>query len=79
MILNSALNTEFTFTVGWQHYLMIGIYFLVLIGIGLYAYKHSTSSMDEYTLGGRNIGPLGNCLISWCSRYVRLDAHGSTR
>ena len=57
MILNSALNTEFTFTVGWQHYLMIGIYFLVLIGIGLYAYKHSTSSMDEYTLGGRNIGP----------------------
>lgn len=56
MILNTAFNA-FTFTVGWQHYLMIGLYFLVLIGIGVYAYKTSTSNLNEYMLGGRNLGP----------------------
>lgn len=56
MILNAAFNA-FTFTVGWQHYLMIALYFLVLIGIGVYAYKTSTSNLNEYMLGGRNLGP----------------------
>lgn len=67
MILNSALNADFTFSVGWQHYLMIGLYFLVLVGIGLYAYKQSTSTMDEYTLGGRNIGPWVTALSAGAS------------
>lgn len=67
MILNSALNTDFTFSVGWQHYLMIALYFLVLVGIGLYAYKQSTSTMDEYTLGGRNIGPWVTALSAGAS------------
>ena len=67
MILNSALNADFTFSVGWQHYLMIGLYFLVLVGVGLYAYKQSTSTMDEYTLGGRNIGPWVTALSAGAS------------
>lgn len=67
MILNSALNADFTFSVGWQHYLMIGLYFLLLVGIGLYAYKQSTSTMDEYTLGGRNIGPWVTALSAGAS------------
>ena len=67
MILNSALNSGFTFSVGWQHYLMIGLYFLLLVGVGLYAYKQSTSTMDEYTLGGRNIGPWVTALSAGAS------------
>ena len=67
MILNSALNSGFTFSVGWQHYLMIALYFLLLAGIGYYAYKQSTSTMDEYTLGGRNIGPWVTALSAGAS------------
>lgn len=34
----------------------IGIYFLLMVGIGFYAYKKSTSNVDEFLLGGRKMG-----------------------
>lgn len=60
-------NTGFSFSVGWVEYLMIGIYFIILLGIGFYAYKQSTSSLDEYTLGGRNLGPWVTALSAGAS------------
>lgn len=35
----------------------IGLYFLLMVGIGFYAYKKSTSNVDEFLLGGRRLGP----------------------
>ncbi|UTH14916.1 sodium/proline symporter PutP [Macrococcus equipercicus] len=43
-------------------YVMIAVYFLILLGIGYYAYKQSTSTLDEYMLGGRSLGPLVTAL-----------------
>jgi solute:Na+ symporter, SSS family len=34
----------------------IGLYFLLMIGIGFYAYRKSTSNVDEFLLGGRKLG-----------------------
>lgn len=34
----------------------IGLYFLLMIGIGFYAYRKSTSNVDEFLLGGRKMG-----------------------
>src|SRR5690606_2698427 len=34
----------------------IGLYFLLMVGIGFYAYKKSTSNVDEFLLGGRKMG-----------------------
>lgn len=33
-----------------------GLFPIVLIAIGVYAYNKSTSNLNEYMLGGRNIG-----------------------
>lgn len=65
MILNSM--NGFSFTAGWVEILMVLLYFALLIGIGVYAYKKSTSSLDEYTLGGRNIGPWVTALSAGAS------------
>jgi len=46
--------------------LMISVFFIVSIGIGLYYSKRSKSA-DEFTLGGRNVGP-------WLSAF----AYGTT-
>ncbi len=32
-------------------------YFVLMLGIGVYAYKKSTASSEEYILGGRNLPP----------------------
>src|SRR5687767_9604912 len=34
----------------------IGLYMLLMIAIGFYAYKKSTSNVDEFLLGGRKLG-----------------------
>lgn len=60
-------NMSFTFTAGWIEFLMIGIYFAGMLYIGYYAYKKSTSSLDEYTLGGRNLGPWVTALSAGAS------------
>ncbi len=41
----------------WQTYIMLSAYFIILLGIGYYGFKQSTSNVSEYMLGGRNIGP----------------------
>jgi sodium/proline symporter len=43
------------------------IYFIVMIGIGLYAYKTSTSDMQEYMLGGRTLSPKVTALSAGAS------------
>ncbi|MEM0515358.1 sodium/proline symporter PutP [Pseudoalteromonas sp. YIC-827] len=35
----------------------LAIYFIVMLGIGLYAYKQSTDDVSGYMLGGRNLSP----------------------
>ncbi len=35
----------------------LGSYFVLMIGIGLYAWRKSTSSVSEFMLGGRNLPP----------------------
>ncbi|KTG23833.1 proline:sodium symporter PutP [Idiomarina sp. WRN-38] len=35
----------------------LAAYFIVMLGIGLYAYKKSTDSVSGYMLGGRGLGP----------------------
>ncbi|WP_421041955.1 sodium/proline symporter PutP [Mammaliicoccus vitulinus] len=52
---------------GWQTYFMIIVYFIVLLAIGYYAYKQSTSNLDEYMLGGRSIGPYVTALSAGAS------------
>jgi SSS family solute:Na+ symporter/sodium/proline symporter len=37
--------------------LSLTLYFIVMLGIGLYAYKKSTSDVSGYMLGGRNLSP----------------------
>ena len=33
------------------------IYFAIMLGIGFYAWRKSTSNSEEYVLGGRNLPP----------------------
>ncbi|ETW14105.1 proline:sodium symporter [Roseivivax marinus] len=35
----------------------LAAYFILMLGIGVYAYKNATSSSEEYILGGRNLPP----------------------
>lgn len=37
--------------------LALTIYFVAMLGIGIYAYRQSTSNLSEYMLGGRQLGP----------------------
>jgi sodium/proline symporter len=45
----------------------LGLYFIVMIGIGLYAYKKSTSDAAGYMLGGRNLSPSVTALSAGAS------------
>lgn len=45
----------------------LSLYFAVMIGIGLYAFKKSTSDMQEYMLGGRNLSPKVTALSAGAS------------
>ena len=35
----------------------LGLYFIAMLGIGLYAYRKSTSDVAGYMLGGRSLSP----------------------
>lgn len=37
--------------------LALGIYFLSMLAIGLYAYRQSSDNLSDYMLGGRKLGP----------------------
>ena len=45
----------------------LAIYFLAMLGIGLYAYQRSTSDMHAYMLGGRNLSPKVTALSAGAS------------
>lgn len=45
----------------------LSAYFLIMLGIGLYAYKESTSDLNEYMLGGRNLHPAVGALSAGAS------------
>lgn len=51
----------------WETYVMIAVYFTILLAIGFYAYKRSTSTLDEYMLGGRDLGALVTALSAGAS------------
>ncbi|WP_226683055.1 sodium/proline symporter PutP [Sutcliffiella horikoshii] len=38
-------------------FISLALYFIVMLGIGLYAYKTSTDDISGYMLGGRQLGP----------------------
>nr|WP_286235311.1 sodium/proline symporter PutP [Thalassotalea sediminis] len=41
----------------FETFLSLGLYFLAMLGIGLYAYRKSTSDVSGYMLGGRSLSP----------------------
>ncbi|GAA6185138.1 sodium/proline symporter PutP [Aliiglaciecola sp. NS0011-25] len=43
------------------------VYFIVMLGIGLYAFRESTSDMTEYMLGGRTLSPKMTALSAGAS------------
>ncbi len=45
----------------------LGIYFAVMIAIGVYAWRKSTSTSDGYLLGGRDLGPAVTALSAGAS------------
>lgn len=38
-------------------WIALALYFALMLGIGLYAWRKSTSDLDGYVLGGRDLGP----------------------
>ncbi len=45
----------------------ISIYFLIMLGIGYYSYRKSTSDVHEFLLGGHQIGPVVTALSAGAS------------
>ena len=45
----------------------IGLYFLVMLGIGLYSFKQSNTDVEGYMLGGRNLSPKVTALSAGAS------------
>ena len=45
----------------------LGAYFLVMIGIGIYAYFKQANDTEGYMLGGRNLGPAVTALSAGAS------------
>lgn len=45
----------------------LALYFIVMLGIGLYAYRKSTSDVDGYMLGGRSLSPSVTALSAGAS------------
>ena len=45
----------------------LGAYFVLMMAIGLYAYKNSTSDVSEYMLGGRKLHPAVGALSAGAS------------
>lgn len=48
-------------------YVTLALYFLAMLGIGLFAYKNSTSDMSGYLLGGRKVSPQVTALSAGAS------------
>jgi SSS family solute:Na+ symporter/sodium/proline symporter len=48
-------------------FISLGLYFLLMLGIGFYAFRNSTSDTSEYMLGGRKLGPAVTSLSAGAS------------
>ena len=53
-------------------------YFALMIGIGLYAMRTSTSTSEDYVLGGRTLSPKVAALSAGASEHEWLAAAGFT-
>lgn len=51
----------------FETFLSLGAYFALMVGIGLYAYRKSTSDVSDYMLGGRRLGPAVTALSAGAS------------
>ena len=49
------------------------LYFVLMLGIGLFAWKKSTDSSEGYLLGGRNLPPAVAALEAWAALEQRPD------
>ena len=56
-----------SFLVQNGQYISLALYFLLMLGIGFYGYKTSTSDSSEYMLGGRKLGPAVTSLSAGAS------------
>ena len=54
-------------TISVPEMISLGAYFVLMMAIGLYAYKESTSDVSEYMLGGRNLHPAVGALSAGAS------------
>ena len=50
-----------------ESYISLAIYFLAMLGIGLFAYRQSTSDISGYILGGRQVSPQVTALSAGAS------------
>ncbi|QCZ93615.1 sodium/proline symporter PutP [Salinimonas iocasae] len=50
-----------------ESYISLAIYFLAMLGIGLFAYRESTSDISGYILGGRAVSPQVTALSAGAS------------
>ncbi|MFQ6371556.1 sodium/proline symporter PutP [Shewanella sp. YIC-542] len=51
----------------YSTYIALAIYFLVMLAIGLFAYRHSTDDISGYILGGRKVSPQVTALSAGAS------------
>ncbi|MEG3768010.1 sodium:solute symporter family transporter, partial [Alteromonas sp. 14N.309.X.WAT.G.H12] len=51
----------------FEGYISLGIYFVAMLGIGLFAYRQSTSDISGYILGGRQVSPQVTALSAGAS------------
>ena len=50
-----------------ESYISLAVYFLAMLGIGLFAYKNSTDDISGYILGGRQVSPQVTALSAGAS------------
>ncbi|RAN34669.1 hypothetical protein HY3_10190 [Hyphomonas pacifica] len=60
-------DSENNMTISLPEMISLGAYFVLMMLIGLYAYKESTSDVSEYMLGGRNLHPAVGALSAGAS------------
>lgn len=54
-------------TISFFEMISLGAYFILMMAIGLYAYRKSTSNVSEYMLGGRQLHPAVGALSAGAS------------
>jgi sodium/proline symporter len=56
-LIKQLLNVTVEIILEFETLLSLGLYFSAMLGIGLYAYRKSTSDVSGYMLGGRSLSP----------------------